>query len=157
MCRLFLLAYLSVHCEFSHRKFHKLRRVSTLNQNIIFVIISLSTTYTRVWNSFRQDYQKFQRQIFQQIYLEEIKEHAAENSERKEANRGLAGRPNHPLAGRPGMFFPLLGLKFCVQKLPRYPSDSPKGKRRILVLTPANLFFTLLLEDEQPFKHGGRS
>jgi hypothetical protein len=33
-----------MHCGFSHRKFHKLRWASTLNQKHLFLITSLSTT-----------------------------------------------------------------------------------------------------------------
>jgi hypothetical protein len=39
-----MLAFLSMHCGFSHQKFHKLRSASTLNQKHLFVITSLSTT-----------------------------------------------------------------------------------------------------------------
>jgi hypothetical protein len=39
-----MLAFMSMHCGFSHRKFHKLRWASTLNQKHLFVITSLSKT-----------------------------------------------------------------------------------------------------------------
>jgi hypothetical protein len=39
-----MLAFLSMHCGVSHRKFHKPRWASTLNQKHLFVITSLSTT-----------------------------------------------------------------------------------------------------------------
>src|SRR6185437_8449073 len=40
----FLLAYLSMHCEFLLREFCKPRWISTLNQKYLFVITSLTTT-----------------------------------------------------------------------------------------------------------------
>jgi hypothetical protein len=42
LCSFFMLAFLSMHCGVSHRKFHKLRWASTLNQKHIFVTTSLS-------------------------------------------------------------------------------------------------------------------
>jgi hypothetical protein len=39
-----MLAFLSVHCGFSDRKFHKLCWASTINQKHLFVTTSLSTT-----------------------------------------------------------------------------------------------------------------
>src|SRR6185369_9316198 len=51
----FLLAYLSMHCEFLLRKFCKLRWISTLNQKYFFVITSLTTTQFEYGLSFRRN------------------------------------------------------------------------------------------------------
>ena len=49
----FLLAYLSMHCEFLLREFCKPRWISTLNQKYLFVITSLTTTQFEYGLSFR--------------------------------------------------------------------------------------------------------
>jgi hypothetical protein len=48
-----------MHCGFSHRKFHKLRWASTLNQKHLFVISSLSTTQFECGVKFSIDIQIF--------------------------------------------------------------------------------------------------
>ena len=49
----FLLAYLSMHCEFLLRESYKPRWISTLNQKYLFVITSLTTTQFEYGLSFR--------------------------------------------------------------------------------------------------------
>jgi hypothetical protein len=56
-----MLAFLSMHCGFSHRKFHKLRGVSTLNQKHLFVITSLSTTQFEYGVKFSMEFQIFRK------------------------------------------------------------------------------------------------
>ena len=51
----FLLAYLSMHCEFPLREFCKPRWISTLNQKYLFVITSLTTTHFEYGLSFRRN------------------------------------------------------------------------------------------------------
>ena len=51
----FLLAYLSMHCEFLLREFCKPRWISTLNQKYLFVITSLTTTQFEYGLSFRRN------------------------------------------------------------------------------------------------------
>jgi hypothetical protein len=48
-----------MHCGFSHRKFHKLRWASTLNQKNLFVITSLSTTQFEYGVKFPMEIQIF--------------------------------------------------------------------------------------------------
>jgi hypothetical protein len=54
-----MLAFLSMHCGFSHRKFHKLRGASTLNQKHLFVTTSLSTTQFEYGVKFSMEIQIF--------------------------------------------------------------------------------------------------
>lgn len=56
-----MLAFLSMHCGFSHRKFHKLRWASTLNQKHLFVITSLSTTQFEYGVKFSMEIQIFRK------------------------------------------------------------------------------------------------
>ena len=49
----FLLAYLSMHCEFLLREFYKPRWISTVNQKYLFVITSLTTTQFEYGLSFQ--------------------------------------------------------------------------------------------------------
>ena len=51
----FLLAYLSMHCEFLLRESYKPRWISTLNQKYLFVITSLTTTHFEYGLSFRRN------------------------------------------------------------------------------------------------------
>jgi len=51
----FLLAYLSMHCEFLLQEFCKPRWISTLNQKYLFVITSLTTTQFEYGLSFRRN------------------------------------------------------------------------------------------------------
>jgi hypothetical protein len=37
LCTFFLLAYLSMHCEFLHPELHKPRWISTLHQNLVIL------------------------------------------------------------------------------------------------------------------------
>jgi hypothetical protein len=61
LCNFFIIAFLSMHCGFSHRKFHKLRWASTLNQKHIFVITSLSTTQFEYGVKFSMEIQIFHK------------------------------------------------------------------------------------------------
>jgi hypothetical protein len=56
-----MLAFLSMHCGFSYRKFHKLRLASTLNQKHLFVITSLSTTQFEYGVKFSMEIQIFRK------------------------------------------------------------------------------------------------
>jgi hypothetical protein len=56
-----MLASLSMHCGFSHQKFHKLRWASTLNQKHLFVITSLSTTQFEYGVKFSMEIQIFRK------------------------------------------------------------------------------------------------
>jgi hypothetical protein len=58
-----MLAFLSMHYGFSHRKFHKLRWASTLNQKHLFVITSLSTTQFEYGVKFLMQIQIFRKII----------------------------------------------------------------------------------------------
>jgi hypothetical protein len=62
LCVSFHASLLSMHCGFSHRKFHKLRWAFTRNQKHLFVITSLSTTQFEyvvkfLMESFPQNYE----------------------------------------------------------------------------------------------------
>jgi hypothetical protein len=59
LCNFFMLAFLSMHYGFSHRKIHKLRWASTLNQKHLFVITSLSTTQFEYEVKFSMEIQIF--------------------------------------------------------------------------------------------------
>jgi hypothetical protein len=67
LCNFFVLASLSMHCGFSHRKFHKLRWASTLNQKHISVITSLSTTQFEYGVKFSMEIQILFRKIMEFI------------------------------------------------------------------------------------------
>jgi hypothetical protein len=56
-----MIAFLSMHFGFSHRKFHKLRWASTLNQKHLFVITSLSTTQFEYRVKFSMEIQIFRK------------------------------------------------------------------------------------------------
>jgi hypothetical protein len=56
-----MLAILSMHYGFSHRKFHKLRWASTKNQKHLFVITSLSTTQFEYGVKFSMEVQIFRK------------------------------------------------------------------------------------------------
>jgi hypothetical protein len=58
-----MLTFLSMHCGFSHRKFHKLRWASTLNQKYLFVITSLSTAQFEYRVKFSMEIQIFRKII----------------------------------------------------------------------------------------------
>jgi hypothetical protein len=59
LCNFFMLAFLSMHCGFSHQKFHKPRWASNLNQKHRFVITSLSTTQFEYGVKFSMEIQIF--------------------------------------------------------------------------------------------------
>jgi hypothetical protein len=67
----FMLAFLSMHCGFSHQKFHKHRWASTLNQKHLFVITSLSTTQFEYGVEFSMEIQIF-RKIMEFILTLEV-------------------------------------------------------------------------------------
>jgi hypothetical protein len=56
-----MLAFLSMHCGFSHKEFHKLHWASTLNQKQLFVITSLSTTQFEYGVKFSMEIQIFRK------------------------------------------------------------------------------------------------
>jgi hypothetical protein len=56
-----MLAFLSMHCGFWHRKFHKTYWESTLNQKHLFVITSLSTTQFEYGVKFSIEIQIFRK------------------------------------------------------------------------------------------------
>jgi hypothetical protein len=56
-----MLAFLSMHCGFSHRKFHKLRWASTLNQKHLFVLTSLSISQFEYGVKFSMEIQIFRK------------------------------------------------------------------------------------------------
>jgi hypothetical protein len=61
LCVTFHLAFLSMHCGFSHQKFHKLRWASTLNQTHLFMITSLFTTQFEYGVKFSMEIQIFRK------------------------------------------------------------------------------------------------